>query len=138
VTPSYRWDATTRALENLRKRKATGGRTQKARGRRAYERDSYPLEPVVGPLVRRFSRTRGGGVSVGLSSVDSANVADPAAGKVVRTRIIRVKSSPANRDYGRRGVITKGATIETELGEAKVVSRPSDDGAVNAVLVKQR
>lgn len=73
-----------------------------------------------------------------MSSVDSANVADPAAGKVVRTRIIRVKSSPANRDYGRRGVITKGATIETELGEAKVVSRPSDDGTVNAVLVKQR
>src|SRR2546426_433791 len=138
MTPSYRGDATTRALENLRKRKATGGRTQKARGRRAYERDSYPLEPVVGPLVRRFSRTRGGGVSVGLSSVDSANVADPAAGKVVRAKIIRVKSSPANRDYGRRGVITKGSMIETELGEARVVSRPSDDGAVNAVLVKPR
>jgi len=86
--------------------------------------------------VKRFSRTRGGGVSVGLSSVDSAN--DPAAGKVVRAKIIRVKSSPANRDYGRRGVITKGAMIETELGEAKVVSRPSDDGAVNAVLVKPR
>jgi small subunit ribosomal protein S8e len=85
-----------------------------------------------------LSRTRGGGVSVGLSSVDSANVADPAAGKVVRAKIIRVKSSPANRDYGRRGVITKGATIETELGEARVVSRPSDDGAVNAVLVKPR
>jgi len=126
---------TARSLENLRKRKTTGGRTQKARGRRAYERDGYPLEPVVGPLAKRLSRRRGGRVSVGLSSVDSANVADPTAGKVVRARIIRVKSSPANRDYGRRGVITKGATIETEVGEAKVVSRPSDDGAVNAVLV---
>jgi len=88
--------------------------------------------------VKRLSRRRGGGVSVGLSSVDSANVADPAAKRVSRSRIIRVKSSPANRDYGRRGVITKGATIETEVGEAKVVSRPSDDGAVNAVLVRQR
>ncbi len=77
-------------------------------------------------------------MAVGLTSIDTANVADQSAKKVVKVKIIRVKSSPANRDYGRRGVITKGATIETELGEAKVTSRPSDDGAVNAVLVKQR
>jgi small subunit ribosomal protein S8e len=65
-----------------------------------------------------------------------ANVSD-GAGKVTRSKILRVKESPANRDYGRRGVITRGAVIDTELGEARVTSRPSDDGVVNAVLTKE-
>jgi len=125
-------------LENLKKRKQTGGKRRGARGRRAHEIDGYSFEPVVGPVLKRIARGRGGVIKVGLSSIDMANVADPSAKKVVKTKIIRVKSSPANRDYERRGVITKGAMIETELGEAKVTSRPSDDGAVNAVLVKQR
>jgi small subunit ribosomal protein S8e len=34
-------------------------------------------------------------------------------------------------------VITKGAIIETEKGLAKVVSRPGQDGVVNAVLIEQ-
>ncbi len=125
-------------MENLAKRKSTGGKRRRARGRRVYEGDGYPLETVVGPPLKRLSRTRGGGISVGLSSIDFANVADPTTKRVVRVKIIRVNSSPANRDYERRGVITKGTTIETEAGEAKVTSRPSDDGAVNAVLVKER
>ncbi len=75
---------------------------------------------------------------VGVMATDVANVADPVAKKVLRSRIVRVKSSPANRDYGRRGVITKGAIIETELGEARVTSRPSREGVVNAVLTKPR
>lgn len=125
-------------LENTAKRKSTGGKTHAARGRRAYESDGYSFEPVVGPNAHRVSRLRGGRTSVGLTSADSANVADPEAKKVIRTKIIRVKSSPANRDYERRGVITKGAIIETEMGDARVVSKPSDDGAVNAVLLKQR
>ncbi len=125
-------------MENLKKRKPTGGKRHRARGRRAHESDGYSLEPVVGPVLKRLSRGRGGSIGLGLTSIDTANVADQSAKKVVKAKIIRVKSSPANRDYGRRGVITKGATIETELGEAKVTSRPSDDGAVNAVLVKQR
>ena len=83
----------------------------------------------------QFSRGRGGVLSVGLSSAETANVADH-EGKVVKSKILKVKQSPANRDYGRRGVITKGAVIETEAGEAVVTSRPTDDGVVNAVLTK--
>jgi small subunit ribosomal protein S8e len=63
-------------------------------------------------------------------------VYDAASGKTVKSKIVRVTSNRANREYERRGVITKGATIETELGKAKVTSRPSDDGVVNAVLMK--
>jgi small subunit ribosomal protein S8e len=93
------------------------------------------LEPVVGPVTKRVSRGRGGRFSVGLASAETANVSDH-AGKVVKSKILRVKQSPANRDYARRGVITKGAIIDTEAGEAKVTSRPTDVGVVNAVLTK--
>jgi small subunit ribosomal protein S8e len=127
----------TRPIENLAKRKETGGRSKASRGRRAYERDGYAIEPLVGPAAKRAARRRGGAVSMGVVFADSANVSDP-AGKSVRSKILRVKSSPANRDYERRGVITKGSVIETEAGEAVVTSRPTDDGVVNATLTAKK
>jgi len=42
-----------------------------------------------------------------------------------------------NNDYQRRGVISKGAILETEAGKCKVVSRPGQHGVVNAILQKQ-
>jgi small subunit ribosomal protein S8e len=126
----------TRPIENLKKRKATGGRSKPHRGRRAYERDGYSIEPLVGPASRRPLRRRGGHVSAGLIFADSANVSN--GSKATKSKILRVKKSPANRDYERRGVITKGAVIETEAGEAVVTSRPTSDGVVNAVLSSKK
>lgn len=125
-----------RPIENLKKRKATGGRSRPHRGRRAYERDGYSIEPLVGPASRRPIRRRGGHVSSGLIFADFANVSS--GSKVSKSKILRVKKSPANRDYERRGVITKGAVIETEAGEAVVTSRPTSDGVVNAVLSSKK
>jgi small subunit ribosomal protein S8e len=125
-----------KATENLKKRKATGGKKIQSRGRRAYETDGYPFEPTVGERAWHWKRTRGGRLLVGLVSAAEANVFDPSSARIVRTKISRVKSSPASRDYERRGVITKGAVLETELGDARVTSRPSRDGVVNAVLMR--
>jgi small subunit ribosomal protein S8e len=127
----------TKSLENLNKRKATGGKRRANRGRRAFERDGYAIEPIVGPVSLRKSRRIGGSYSAGVVTADVANVSD-GAGKTVRSKIARVSESPANRDYERRGVITRGAVIETEAGEARVTSKPTDDGVVNAVLLKKK
>jgi small subunit ribosomal protein S8e len=127
----------TRPIENLVKRKETGGRSRPHRGRRAYEKDGYAIEPLVGPTSRRQMRLRGGKTSAGVIFADLANVSD-SSGKTTKSKILRVKKSPANRDYERRGVITKGAVIETEAGEAVVTSRPTDDGVVNAVLSSKK
>ncbi|QQG48977.1 MAG: 30S ribosomal protein S8e [archaeon] len=127
----------TRPIENLTKRKPTGGRSRPSRGRLASERDGYPIEPTVGPSSFRSSRLRGGKNSTGMVRSEFANVSD-ASGKTTKSKILRVKRSPANRDYERRGVITRGAVIETEAGEAVVSSRPTDDGAVNAVLTTKK
>ncbi len=84
-------------------------------------------------MSKRAIHRRGGHVTTGVVTADFANVSD-GAGKVTKSKIVRVKRSPANRDYERRGVITKGAVLETEAGEAVVTSRPTADGVVNAVL----
>jgi small subunit ribosomal protein S8e len=127
----------TRPIENLTKRKATGGRSKPHRGRRAFEKDGYAIEPLVGPVSRRTLRRRGGHYTAGVIFADYANVSD-SSGKSTKSKIIRVKRSPANRDYERRGVITRGAVLETEAGEAVVTSRPTADGVVNATLASKK
>ena len=127
----------TRPIENLAKRRPTGGRSRPHRGRRAFEADGYAIEPIVGPASRRPIHRRGGHVTSGVITADFANVSDP-SGMVVKSKIVRVKKSPANRDYERRGVITRGAVLETEAGEAVVTSRPTADGVVNAVLTSKK
>jgi small subunit ribosomal protein S8e len=127
----------TRPLENITKRRPTGGRAKPHRGRRAYEKDGYAIEPIVGPVDRRAIHRRGGHVTSGVTFADFANVSE-ASGKATKSKIVRVKHSPANRDYERRGVITRGAVLETEAGEAVVTSRPTADGVVNAVLTPKK
>ena len=127
----------TRPLVNLAKRRATGGRGKPSRGRRADEKDGYAIEPLVGAASSRSTRRRGGHVSSGLVYADFANVSD-ASGRSTKSKILRVTRSPANRDYERRGVITRGAVLETEAGEAVVTSRPTADGVVNAVLTPKK
>ena len=52
-------------------------------------------------------------------------------------KIISVVENPANRQYVRRNIVTKGAIVQTEIGKALVTSRPGQDGIVNAVLLKE-
>ncbi len=126
----------TKTIENLAKRKATGGRTRAFRGRRGYERDGYPIETLLGQETVFNVRTRGGGSKNVLRIAEHANVLDPSSKAVSRSKILSVNANPTNRDYQRRKVITKGAIIQTEAGVARVSSRPGQDGVVNAVLVK--
>ena len=69
--------------------------------------------------------------------VDIANVFS-SSNKPQKVKILHVKENPANPHFVRMGVITKGAIIETELGLAKVVSRPGQTGAVNALLIEKK
>ena len=126
-----------KSIENLAGRKYTGGRKVVARVRRKSEIDRYPNEAVVGATSIVTRRTRGANVKAAFKSAEFANVVDKAAGKVTKAKILKVSKNPANRDYERRGVVSKGAVIDTELGSALVVSRPGQNGVVNAVLMKE-
>ncbi len=125
-----------KSIENLVKRKASGGRTKASRSRRRHESDSYPMEPVIGKDQVVVRRVRGYNLKFATKTAEFANVVDPASKKISKVKITKVTANPSNKDYERRGVITKGAVIETEAGTARVLSRPGQDGVINAVLVK--
>ena len=120
---------------DLRKRKASGGRKRLYRMKRRFERGSFPTETTLGDLKKKASRRRGGNEKVRLFSATHANISDPSTGKTERVEILRVVRNPANVDYDRRGVITKGTIIETPSGTARVTSRPGQNGLVNAILI---
>jgi len=76
-------------------------------------------------------------LKVRIAAADFAVVTDKASGKSSKSKLLRVIRNPANVDYQRRGVITKGAIVDTELGQARVTSRPGQDGVINAILVEK-
>jgi small subunit ribosomal protein S8e len=126
-----------KSIENLAGRKFTGGRKVAMRGRRKFEIDRYPNEAILGNKDIITRRVRGNNTKTAFKTTEFANVADQVSKKVTKSKILRVTKNSANKDYERRGVISKGALLETEAGTARVVSRPGQDGTVNAILVKQ-
>ena len=81
-------------------------------------------------------RVTGANTQARLLLVDTANVVDPKTKTIKRATILTVKSSPANPNYVQRNIITKGATVMTDMGEAVITSRCGHDGVANAILVE--
>jgi len=117
------------------KRKLTGGRLISNRGKRKYELGRDAGEPHVDVTRKKLIRTRGGNTKVRLLRCNVACVADPKTGKSKIAKIVSVDDNAANLNYIRRNIITKGAIIKTDLGAARVTSRPGQDGVVNATLM---
>ena len=107
------------------------------RSRRKFEIDRYPNEAVIGSNIKVTRRVRGDNNKTALKTVEFANVSNPEEKKTTKSKILRVIKNTANKDYERRGVITKGTIIETELGLARVISRPGQVGLVNAVQIEK-
>ena len=109
----------------------TGGRRRPKRDRRKHELGSEPTETQVGETKLRTVDTRGGQTKVRAIRSNVASVASD--GGVVAAEITDVAENPADPNYARRNIITRGAIIETDEGKAKVTSRPGQDGQINAV-----
>jgi len=125
-----------KSVENLATSKTTGGRRSPLRIRRKYETDRYPNEPINGAQVTITRRIRGNNKKTALKAIDFVNLATGEA-KVKKTKIIKVLENATNNDYKRRGIITKGAILETQEGKCRVVSKPGQNGIVNAILLKE-
>ncbi|NJE25836.1 30S ribosomal protein S8e [Thermococcus sp. MV5] len=118
-------------------KKPSGGRIIFARKKRKRELGREPAftRVVEDKEERKIIRTYGGNRKVRLVKALYANVFENGKGKKVK--IISVVENPANRQYVRRNIITKGAIIQTEIGKALVTSRPGQEGIVNAILIKE-
>ena len=126
-----------KALENIRKRKHTGGLIKHTRSRRSDEKDSFSVDTLLGDHSIRVKNSRGGNVKISLVSDNSVNVIDKSNNSIKKTTINRVLKNPSNRDYERRGVITKGAILDTDLGKVRVLSRPGQTGIIDGILINE-
>ena len=123
-----------KSIENLHTSKITGGRRHVLRSRRKYEIDRFPNEALIGEQITITRKVRGKNAKTSIKTIDSVNLAIDS--KVKRVKVIKVLENATNNDYQRRGIISKGAILETEEGKCRVVSRPGQHGTVNAILVK--
>jgi len=123
-----------KSIENLSTSKITGGRRHPLRSRRKYELNRFPSEALLGEQITVTRKVRGKNIKSSLKTIDSVNLTIDS--KVKKVKIIKVLENATNNDYQRRGVISKGAILETKEGKCRVVSRPGQHGVVNAVLVK--
>lgn len=114
-------------------RKRTGGRLKPFRNKKRYQLGRQPAETTVDDPRFQTIDARGNGTKTRALATNVAHVADGA--ETVEAEIENVDENPANTNYARRNIVTKGAIIETSAGRARVTSRPGQTGQVNAVLL---
>jgi small subunit ribosomal protein S8e len=117
-------------------RKSTGGRYHPSRGKRRREIGSAPAETHIGADKRKISRTFGGNRKIRALRAEFAAISNPKTGETRKMKIENVEQNTANPNYVRRNLLTKGAIIKTEIGMAKIVSRPGQHGVINAILIE--
>ena len=118
-------------------KKKTGGKIHLSIKKRKYELGSLPIHTKIGKEKKSSDRRKGGLFKLRLSSAEFVNVLDKKTNVVKKVKILDVIENPANPHYVRRKIITKGAVIKTEIGNARITSRPSQHGIVNAVLLEK-
>jgi small subunit ribosomal protein S8e len=117
------------------KRKYTGKKYKHFGKKRKKELVRLTIDTQVGDYKVKKQRVLGGNSKLKLFSTSFINVTDPNTNKTSKVRILGFESNEASKDLNRRHVLTKGAVVETELGNAKITSRPGQHGALNGILV---
>ena len=117
------------------KRKSTGGRYRPLRKKRRREIAREQQFAFLGAERLKLYRTKGGNRKVRVLGAEFANVLDPRTSTTKKVKIVTVKENTSNPHYVTRNITTRGAVVQTEIGLAKITSRPGQDGVINAVLV---
>jgi small subunit ribosomal protein S8e len=102
-----------------------------------FEVGRHPVETIEGEQKIKTVSGHAGIEKMKLVRANIVNVSDPETGKTEKLEILDVVSNPANADYNRRGVITKGTIVRTEKGLARIISRPGQTGSLSAVVHKE-
>jgi small subunit ribosomal protein S8e len=125
------------AISQLRsKKKASGGR-YKYRVKKKKNLGGLPTHTKLGKKKVKVIIGRAGLIKKRLLQEEIANVYDPKSKKCFKLKILNIVGNPADRHFVRRNIITKGAVIETEKGEARITSKPGSEDVINAVLISK-
>lgn len=123
-------------IQSKSRRKPSGARYKaKIIKKRQHLIGRAPAMTKVGKEKKQNIRTRSAGQKLRLLNVEKVNLYDPKTKKFSVETIKSVVDSPADKNFVRRNIITKGTIIATSKGNAKVTSRPGQDGIVSAVLI---
>jgi small subunit ribosomal protein S8e len=117
-------------------RKISGGRRRPAQMKRRTEIGLAPADTHIGDDRRKNIRVTGANQKVRALRANLANVTNLKSGECKKVKIAGVVANGANPNYVRRNLLTKGAIIKTEIGNARIMSRPGQDGVINAVLLE--
>ncbi|HLD85803.1 MAG TPA: 30S ribosomal protein S8e [archaeon] len=117
------------------KTKKTGKKLNKHAKKFRMQKGRDYLPAKVGKGKVKEKRVMGGSSKFIVLSAETANVLNK--GKYQKSKILGVSDNPANSQFVRRNIVTKGAIINTELGTARVTSRPGQTGVINAVFMEQ-
>ena len=116
-------------------RTSTGARLRQLRSKRKHQMGRHPTETLMGEPKRITIDSRRKAKKTPALLLTQVNVTDSAKNVTSRAELQDVEKNPANMDYQRRKVITRGTIIKTSKGRARVTSRPGQDGILNAVLI---
>ena len=117
-------------------RKITGGKYKKFSKKKKYESPGTPRKIKLREIKQKTIRGLGGNTRTVLLSADYANVIDPVTKKAKKVKIKNVLETPSNRFLARQNILVKSAIIETDIGKARITNRPTQEGSVQAVLIK--
>ena len=123
-------------LQKRSRRKPTGGYyKKKSMSKRKVNIGRTPSMSKVSDKTKvKKIKTRGGNEKLRILEEQFANIKDK-TNKHSKVKIKGVLENPANRNFVRRNILTKGTIIDTEKGKAKITSRPGQHGIVNAELI---
>ena len=115
--------------------KETGKKYHHSRKKKLYELGRDPTFTKIAERKVSPVRVRGGHEKRKLLSSTIANVFNPKTKTYVQASIKTVLENPADRNLVRRNIMTKGTVVDTNIGKARITSRPGQDGIINAVLL---
>lgn len=118
-------------------RKITGGRYRASRKKRKHALSGVERKVKLGDVKKKVLRGLGGSKKIALLHADFVNLIDSETKKSKKVKIKNVLETPSNRFLARQNILVKSAIIETELGKARITNRPSQEGSVQAVLIKE-
>lgn len=118
-------------------RKITGGKYHKFKKKRKHSLSRNERKVKLEERKTKSIRERGGSKKLVLLSENYANVLDPKTKKSKKVLIKNVLETPADRFLARQNILNKSGIIETEIGKAKITNRPSQEGMVQAILMKE-
>jgi small subunit ribosomal protein S8e len=114
-------------------RKVSGGKYTKIRKKRLCDLGGLPALTSIGNERKKYKRTRGGSKKTQKLSTEFVYVNEKK--KVSKLKIVAVENNPANINFTRRNIITKGTIVKTEKGLVKITSRPGQVGVVYGIFV---